>query len=481
MEENTFYHKNDWNWGTSVVITKHNGRGIVNVSITKAQPKVAFISGLSVEETSRRNGYGQEMLEAAETYASQAGCAQVELYADPDSFTLGWYKKNGYIPKECEHEGLARLYKRIDGEEGDFAPEFVAEDEVINTPTKAIILEGINPLERLRLLIYKAVNQYCGGIYSDNDWSHAKYLVGLIGEVPGVSNVIAGAGEYFNYLSGKSDPNRPAHRDIPIRVETAYGDLEGYIRCHAAGTVEDEFSAYDMTISLYKAKDNGKLALESARLTKGYGRLDESYKIKERMFESDKEFLLEIKKEYSHADIENYVNSLRRYGVPDKPTTMQLAFHSGTDGGMFRRDAESSMLPQGKKVVMRKRKNKDVSAEKAPADMHVTPKFDEDDFLVPFGPNAICNPKTGHWYDCYIPGKSRALQVMEYALKDGGQVRDDGWPTKEYVNEYIKGWMEMFSSKYVHFIEDDDYDPLELVEICDQMNRAEFRKRHIKV
>ena len=107
-----------------------------------------------------------------------------------------------------------------------------------------------NELKKIQNRIYKAVSACCGKMHSDDAWQGVSELVDIIWDVEGVKDIAVGAGVYHNYIT-KQDPTSPAYRDYKMTVFTDYGNLSGYIRCCAAGTAEDEFSRYDMVISLY--------------------------------------------------------------------------------------------------------------------------------------------------------------------------------------------------------------------------------------
>lgn len=108
----------------------------------------------------------------------------------------------------------------------------------------------IKNLKKVQNKIYRTVSDYCGKMHSDSAWQDVKTLIEMIESVDGVEDVIVGAGEYFNY----TNPEKGAHRDYETTVITTFGKLYGYIRCHAAGTMDDIFKYYDMTISLYPDK-----------------------------------------------------------------------------------------------------------------------------------------------------------------------------------------------------------------------------------
>jgi hypothetical protein len=111
-------------------------------------------------------------------------------------------------------------------------------------------------LNKIRNRIYnsKEVKYYTGKLFSDTAWQNVREFVRALHNIEGVADVYVGAGEYYNYLSSKSKPFDPAYRDYKLTIETEFGNLEGYIRCCAAGTAEDEFDRYDMVISLWNQK-----------------------------------------------------------------------------------------------------------------------------------------------------------------------------------------------------------------------------------
>lgn len=105
-------------------------------------------------------------------------------------------------------------------------------------------------LKKIQNKIYRTVSDFCGKMHHDDAWQNVGHLIDIIKSVEGVEDVHVGAGEYFNFLN----PEKGAYRDYSTTVITQFGNLYGYIRCNAAGTVEDIFKYYDITISLYPDK-----------------------------------------------------------------------------------------------------------------------------------------------------------------------------------------------------------------------------------
>lgn len=109
-------------------------------------------------------------------------------------------------------------------------------------------------LKKIQNRIFKAANQYGSNLFHDEDWSNVHKMIDIIRNIEGVEEVNCGAGQYFNYIS-KSKPIDPAYRDYKLTIRTPFGILGGYLRCHAAGTMDDEFSKYDITVSVYPTKE----------------------------------------------------------------------------------------------------------------------------------------------------------------------------------------------------------------------------------
>lgn len=122
-------------------------------------------------------------------------------------------------------------------------------------------------LRKIQNRIYKIIQPYTSKRCRDDAWENVMELYNVIRNVDGVVDTELRAGVYHNYIN-KARPNDPAYRDYKLKVKTDFGILSGYIRCHAAGTMDDEFSTYDMTISLYPDREatfEGKRLVISAR------------------------------------------------------------------------------------------------------------------------------------------------------------------------------------------------------------------------
>lgn len=118
-------------------------------------------------------------------------------------------------------------------------------------------------LRKIQNNIYKLVNNFRdengNSIFKDDDWRYAHQIVNAIRNVPNVNDINCGAGIYYNYNSTTDLP----YRDYKLTVFTDFGTLGGYLRCSAAGSVDDPFKRYDVTVSVYPTKEE---AFEGKRI-----------------------------------------------------------------------------------------------------------------------------------------------------------------------------------------------------------------------
>ena len=108
-----YYHRNQWPWGRSTIITSHNGAGTVKVSIEDLELNTAYISALSVVENKRRKGFGRELLKLAEREAKRLGAQIVKLSSVDGSFTLNWYQNEGYVIEKYNSVEGGTVLKKV--------------------------------------------------------------------------------------------------------------------------------------------------------------------------------------------------------------------------------------------------------------------------------------------------------------------------------------------------------------------------------
>ena len=98
METKVIVHSNSWYWGTSVDIVKDDGTAMVGVKFDeKSFPKTGYICGLSVVESSRKKGVGNDMIQLALAECRTQNMIFARLYVDAKNIWLKeWYERLGF-------------------------------------------------------------------------------------------------------------------------------------------------------------------------------------------------------------------------------------------------------------------------------------------------------------------------------------------------------------------------------------------------
>ena len=103
--------------------------------------------------------------------------------------------------------------------------------------------------------LYKVAQNY-KRLYEDNDWTYLRALMDDLANVPGV--------RYFNYGGGKYHQNgkefgESAYKLYTVEIETEFDTIiRGEVYCNFAGTIDDPWSRYDMTVNFWRDSDNIK-------------------------------------------------------------------------------------------------------------------------------------------------------------------------------------------------------------------------------
>lgn len=94
--------------------------------------------------------------------------------------------------------------------------------------------------------LHKISQPYTSKKFTDNDWRYVQQLIEVLRNVDGVEELYYGGGKYHNFNEG-------GYKEYNIDILTSYGTkIKGEIRCHFAGTMENPYSSYDMTVNFYK-------------------------------------------------------------------------------------------------------------------------------------------------------------------------------------------------------------------------------------
>lgn len=97
--------------------------------------------------------------------------------------------------------------------------------------------------------IYRALDKsnLTKGFYNDDSWQGVKSIVNLLSSIDGVIDVSCGSknGGYRENNEGTK------WKEYELQVDTVQGPIFGNLNAHAAGSVEDPFNRYDITVTLW--------------------------------------------------------------------------------------------------------------------------------------------------------------------------------------------------------------------------------------
>ena len=103
---NYIHHVNTWWWGKTITLVSKDGYSTVELQFDYNYPSIAFIKGLSVFQTRRKEGYGTEIMGCCEAVAKKEGYAFLQLCVNKEqNWLVDWYKRLGFIViMKDEHE-----------------------------------------------------------------------------------------------------------------------------------------------------------------------------------------------------------------------------------------------------------------------------------------------------------------------------------------------------------------------------------------
>lgn len=110
---NYIQHVNTWFWGKTDTIVHKEGIATVELQLDDNYPAIAFVKGLLVYESNRKQGLGTEMLKLCEMIARGMGYKYLQLSADKTKdWLVAWYQKMGF-EIICKDEHEYTMLKRI--------------------------------------------------------------------------------------------------------------------------------------------------------------------------------------------------------------------------------------------------------------------------------------------------------------------------------------------------------------------------------
>lgn len=113
-----------------------------------------------------------------------------------------------------------------------------------------------NPLtqetNKLIKKIYKVSQPYTAKLHTDEDWSHLWKYLDFLGSMPQIKSLDIMGTQYHRATDGEG-----GYKEYKIRMVTEFDTIiDGVINCNAAGSMENPFGRYDITISLWRGNDN---------------------------------------------------------------------------------------------------------------------------------------------------------------------------------------------------------------------------------
>lgn len=106
-------HENTWPWGQSITIMTEDAAGMVQISLETDHPGGAYLKGVSVIPSRRRQGIAKRMLHYALELCRSRGVTYVELDAEPDAHVLHLYESFGFKPFPANEYGQIPMLLRF--------------------------------------------------------------------------------------------------------------------------------------------------------------------------------------------------------------------------------------------------------------------------------------------------------------------------------------------------------------------------------
>lgn len=115
LNDNYVYHYSDSGLGfASIKIMHKNGISFCRIYWYHTDRKSVYFDSISVDESSRRQGIGNEMLKIMERISLNLGAETSFLWCNKLSFVWSWYRHNGYEKlKEHQEKDCEWMYKSL--------------------------------------------------------------------------------------------------------------------------------------------------------------------------------------------------------------------------------------------------------------------------------------------------------------------------------------------------------------------------------
>lgn len=111
-------HEASYDWGNDYSFIEIHGYAVGRVYTIKEEEDNAYIEGLHVSESQRRNGIGSDMMKKLIDKCNEIGVNKITLWCEKNKWMHLWYKRMGFKDdgdKE-DQEGFVWMIKILDKE-----------------------------------------------------------------------------------------------------------------------------------------------------------------------------------------------------------------------------------------------------------------------------------------------------------------------------------------------------------------------------
>ena len=113
--------------------------------------------------------------------------------------------------------------------------------ELITEEVKSVITK-----RRLMNVVYKATQQLTSRLYNDEHWQGVNDIRNVLGELGIDADIYPIDGGYRQNSAGDA-----FWKEYQVQLQYEGVVINGILNCHAAGSVDDPFDRYDMTLQLW--------------------------------------------------------------------------------------------------------------------------------------------------------------------------------------------------------------------------------------
>ena len=123
---------------------------------------------------------------------------------------------------------------------------------IIKETVQNILLEASNSVVKKKYInkLYKATKEMTSHLYKDDNWTAAFQVFDMMKDTIGNDGEIDVWCENGGYWKGAGE--FPNYKEYKFKIELVGGVIiNGSLKCHSAGTIEDPFDRYDITITFW--------------------------------------------------------------------------------------------------------------------------------------------------------------------------------------------------------------------------------------